>query len=93
MIAWQLHGGGFTASHLFQGQLLRTLLPVFAEELEYMEFFLFFFPLPTSHRFPWVESGFPLDSQKNQAGGKKTEWDCTAGCTFGQLRGGHGRAE
>ena len=39
MIAWQLHGGGFTASHLFQGQLLRTLLPVFAEELEYMEFF------------------------------------------------------
>ena len=68
MIAWQLHGGGFTASHLFQGQLLRTLLPVFAEELEYMECVFFF---PTSHRFPWVESGFPLDSQKNQAGGKK----------------------
>ena len=44
MIAWQLHGGGFTASHLFQGQLLRTLLPVFAVELGYIEFF-FFFPL------------------------------------------------
>ena len=68
MIAWQLHGGGLTASHLFQGQLLRTLLPVFAEELEYMECAFFF---PTSHRFPWVESGVPLDSQKHQAGGKK----------------------
>ena len=64
-------------------------VPVFAEELEYMECFFF----STSHRFPWVESGFPLDSQKQQAGGQKTEWECTAGCTFGQLRGGHGRAE
>ena len=63
MIAWQLHGGGLTANHLFQGQLLRTLLPVFAEELEYME--CFFLPHPTVCR------GFPVDSQKHQAGGKK----------------------
>ena len=56
MIAWQLHGGGFTASHLFQGQLLRTLLPVFAEELEYMEFVFFPFQHPT------VSPGWKVDS-------------------------------
>ena len=55
MIAWQLHGGGLTASHLFQGQLLRTLLPVFAEELEYMEFFF-----PFQH--PTVSPGWKVDS-------------------------------
>ena len=55
MIAWQLHGGGLTANHLFQGQLLRTLLPVFAEELEYMEC-VFFFQHPT------VSPGWKVDS-------------------------------
>ena len=88
MIAWQLHGGGFTASHL--GSAVAHSAACVCCGAGVHGFFSFFF---TSHRFPWVESGVPLDSQKNQAGGKKTEWDCTAGCTFGQLRGGHGRAE
>ena len=57
MIAWQLHGGGFTASHLFQGQLLRTLLPVFAVELGYMDFFFFLF---FSH--PTVSPGWKVES-------------------------------
>jgi len=54
MIAWQLHGGGLTASHLFQGQLLRTLLPVFAVELGYIGFF--FPPHPT------VSPGWKVES-------------------------------
>ena len=45
MIAWQLHGGGFTANRLSQGQLLRTLLPVLVVALGCIEdspFFCFF---------------------------------------------------
>ena len=77
MIAWQLNGGSFTASRLIQGQLLRTLLPVLAvalgciDEFFFWFFFCFFFSLPSSHLFPWVESGVLLDSQKNKAGGKE----------------------
>ena len=44
-------------------------MPVFAEELEYKEL-VFFLAKPTTHRFPWVGSGFPLDTQKQQAGGQ-----------------------
>jgi len=56
MITWQLHGGGLTASHLFPGQLLRTLLLVFAEELEYLEFVFF------SLQHPTVSPGWKVDS-------------------------------
>ena len=62
-------------------------VPVFAEELEYISVF---FPHPT------VSPGWKVDSlwtPRNTKQEVKTEWDCTAGCTFGQLRGGHGRAE
>ena len=64
MIAWQLHGGGLTASHLFQGQLLRTPLPVFAVELGYIEFFFFLFFLfshipPSPLGGKWITSGLP----------------------------------
>ena len=43
-------------------------MPVFAEELMYREYYYYFFSFSfffsTSHRFPWVGSGFPLDAQK-----------------------------
>ena len=57
-------------------------MPVFAEELEYREYFYFFFHIPP---FPlggkWIPSGRPERGKQEV----KTEWGYTARCTFSQL--------
>ena len=57
MNAWQLHGGGFTTSHSSQGKLLRPLLPVFAVELGYIDFFFLIPPFPLGGK--WSPSRLP----------------------------------